>query len=509
MRASLVIGDTLRVSRVGCPAPRGGDREAACCPRPARCPHLILIAGALLSTALLSTAADALSLDAKALEGAFVEAVKRAGPAVVHISAQKAGRVAMAPVDLRDLMLGRRRFYRREPVQGLGSGVIVSADGLILTNHHVAGDADRITVTLADGREYSAKLVGTDEKTEVCVLRIGGHGHPYAELGESDKIEVGQWALAIGNPFGLDHTVTLGIISARGRRGIVRGEGVASGEGYEDFIQTDAAINPGNSGGPLVNIEGEVIGINTAIYSHTGGNMGVGFAIPSDLARVVMQGILKHGRVIRSWLGVGIQDVTADLAPALDLPKAEGVIITEVRPRSPASKTSLRRGDVIVTLDGRKVQGAGDLRNRVAHSPVGSEVEIGFLREGKGRTVTARLEKHPSERGHAADAPDETPETPEATGTIGVTLRRLTPDIARRLGLDGTSGLLAVRIRPGSAAEAAGLRAYDVILEAGGRKLQTLRDFVSARRDFEAGKAMLLLVRRGRNTMYVAVRPRE
>jgi len=474
-----------------------------------------LIAGAVLSTALVSTGAGALSLDAKALEGAFVEAAERAGPAVVHIRAEKAGRVSMAPVDMRDMLLGRRRLYRQQPVQGVGSGVIVSPDGVILTNHHVAGDADRIIVTLADGREFSAKRVGTDAKTEVCVLRIDGGGHPYAELADSDKVKVGQWALAIGNPFRLNRSVTLGIISALGRRqGIVDVEGA-----YQDFIQTDAAINPGNSGGPLVNISGEVMGINTAIYSHTGGYMGVGFAIPSNLAKVVMKRILKHGRVVRSWLGVGIQDVDADLAKALGLAKPEGVLITEVRPGSPASKKSFRRGDVILTLDGRKVEGAGDLRNRVAHSPVGSEVKIGYLRDGKKRTVKVRLEKHIAEREDVPEAPvkpperADAPEAPEPSGKIGVTLRRLTPDLARGLALKGATGLLVVSVRPGSPAQAAGLRISDVVIEAGGGKVDSLADFQSARRVFDEGKPLLLLVGRHEGTeyaaRYVVVRPRQ
>ncbi len=468
-----------------------------------------LIAGAVLSAALVPTGARALSLDAKALEGAFVEAVERAGPAVVHIKAEKTGRVSMAPVDMRDMLLGRRRLYRQQPVQGVGSGVIVSADGVILTNHHVAGDADRITVTLADGREYSAKRVGTDAKTEVCVLRIEGGGHPYAELADSDKIKVGQWALAIGNPFGLNRSVTLGIVSALDRRqGIVDVAGA-----YQDFIQTDAAINPGNSGGPLVNISGEVMGINTAIYSHTGGYMGVGFAIPSNLARVVMKRILKYGRVVRSWLGVGIQDVDIDLATALGLAKPGGVLITEVRPGAPASKKGFRRGDVILTLDGRKVEGAGDLRNRIAHSPVGYEVKIGFLRDGKKRTVKVRLEKHIAERDVAPKAPPERTDAPEPSGKIGFTLRRLTPDFARGLALKDATGLLVVSVRPGSPAQAAGLRISDVIIEAGGGKIDSLADFELARRVFDEGKPLLLLVGRREGAeyaaRYVVVRPRQ
>ncbi len=478
-----------------------------------------LAVAALFLAILAPTGARALSIDASGLETAFVKAAERAGPAVVHISAVKEGGIVRAPrsqfptnpfggsTDPFELFefFNRPRYYRRGPAQGFGSGVIVSEDGVIITNHHVAGEADRITVRLADGREYVAERVGTDPKTEICVLRIEGRGHPYAELADHDKVKVGQWALAIGNPFGLDHTVTLGIVSALGRR-----QGIVGRGGYEDFIQTDAAINPGNSGGPLVNTSGEVIGINTAIYSRSGGYMGVGFAVPSNLVKLVMERILKHGRVTRSWLGIGIQDVTPELAPALGLAKPGGVLVTHVVDGSPAGRAGLRRRDVVLTIDGREVAGAGDLRNRVAHLPPGTAVKVGIIRGGEKRTLKAKLERHPDEGDAPGTVPaEEPPEETQGAGAIGVRLTPVTATVARRLGLDSDAGLLVVGVRAGSPAAKAGLRPNDVIREAGDRTVKTLEDFEAARAPFDRGEPLLLLVANAEGARYVAVKPRK
>jgi serine protease Do len=377
----------------------------------------------------------------------------------------------------------------------------VSPDGLVITNHHVAGEADRIEVKLADGRTLPAKRVGTDPKTDLCLLRIAGDDYVAAELGESDRLKVGQWALAIGNPFGLDNTVTLGIISARGR------DGFTGGRGYEDFLQTDAAINPGNSGGPLVNIDGEVIGINTMIFSRSGGSMGVGFAIPSDLVRTIMDRLLEKGRVVRSWLGIGIQDVTSDLARAFRLDEVKGAVVTEVYPGSPAARSGFRRGDVVTAIEGEEVATRGDLRNRVAHTPVGTSISVEVLRDGEKRTLNARLERHPSE-------PTVMPErekapAPQTSEKIGIDLVEVTPRVARQLRLDRAKGLVVVGVRPGGLAESAGLKSYDVILEANRKTLKTVRDFGKALSALGPDEELLLLVRDSEGVRFVVIRPRK
>jgi serine protease Do len=448
--------------------------------------------------------AQALATRARELQEAFVEAVKRVQPAVVHIKVEKSVGTGLSPFMFPDPFEEFFGFRRpRQPryrAQGQGSGVIVRPDGLILTNHHVAGEADSITVKLADGREFPGKLVGTDPPTDIAAIRIGGRGHPSAELGDSDGIEIGQWALAIGNPFGLEHTVTLGIVSARGRRGIV-----GMGGGYEDFIQTDAAVNPGNSGGPLIDIDGKVIGINTAIFSRSGGYQGIGFAIPSNMARTILDRLVTAGRVERAWLGVGIEDVTADLARALGLASPEGVVVTRVFPGSPAEEAGFRRYDVVVGVEGRRVKDANALRNRVAHTPVGSTVEIEVLRDGNRRTLRAKLAELPTDK---AAPPSPTPgrEEREDDGRLGVTLTPMTTELARRYRYEDADGLLVVRVKSGGPAAAAGISPGEVILQVNRRSVGTLEDFARAVSAREPDEPLLLLVRGSDGERLVVIR---
>jgi serine protease Do len=280
---------------------------------------------------------------------------------------------------------GQPRKYRQT---GQGSGFIVSKDGYILTNHHVVGDADRITVTLSDGREFTAKTVGTDPKSDVAVIKIEADNLPILPLGDSDALEVGEWVMAVGNPFGLSHTITVGVVSAKGRSTV----GITD---YEDFIQTDAAINPGNSGGPLINLTGEVVGIITAIFSRSGGYMGIGFAIPVNMAKAIQKQLVETGKVIRGSLGVNVQNLSKELAESFGLDSTDGVLIAGVTKDSPADKAGLRRGDVIVEFNGRNIENVGQFRNLVALTIPGTKIKLVLIRGGKRSDLAVKLGRIP------------------------------------------------------------------------------------------------------------------
>ena len=334
------------------------------------------------------------------LQAALRRAAQRAIPAVVNISTL---RVYRTPEGLPPSPLWQDPFFReffgedffrffgipRERVErSLGSGVIVSEDGYILTNHHVIANASRIVVGLSDRREFEAKVVGTDPTTDIALLKIDARRLPFLPFGDSEKTQVGDIVLAIGNPFGIGQTVTMGIVSAKGRSNM----GLVD---YEDFIQTDAAINPGNSGGALINLRGELIGINTAIVSRTGGYQGIGFAVPSNLARRVMEQLKRYGRVIRGWLGVSVQQVTPQLASHLGLKEPWGALVLEVAPGSPAAQGGLRRGDVIVRYDGREIRAAWELRNLIALTPVGKRVKLSVIRRGIEKDLYVTIRRQP------------------------------------------------------------------------------------------------------------------
>ena len=394
-----------------------------------------------------------------------------------------------------------RHFFGQMPRQykehGLGSGVIVTPDGYIMTNNHVVGNADEIHVTLMDKREFTAKVVGKDPKTDLALIKIDtSEALPYASLGNSNKAEVGDWVLAIGSPFGFNLTVTSGIISAKGR---------ALGGNYDNFIQTDASINPGNSGGPLFDTQGQVIGINTAIYSSTGSNAGIGFAIPIDLAKNVMDQLRNHGRVIRGWLGVEIQEVTPALAKSFGLPQPIGALVAGVDKTGPASKAGVQRGDIIVKFDGAIVHDEHELPELVAQTPIGKKVPVEVIRGGRHTTIdvtVAELKEQQLASAEGANAPGS---------NWGLTVQDLTPEIAHQIGVgSATKGVVIRGVKPDSPAQEAGLQPGDLILEVDHQKVATADDFATLAKGAQKNKkSALLLVQRGDSTLYTVVNPQS
>lgn len=412
---------------------------------------------------------DDTPLDRSSQATSYAPVVKKVAPSVVNIYSTKIIRVRPVPFPFFDDPIFRWFFgedeiqrYRRpqtQRAQNLGSGVIVTEDGYILTNTHVVEGADEVKVALADGkREYTAKIVGIDRQTDVAVLKVEARGLPAITLGDSDKLEVGDVVLAIGNPFGVGQTVTKGIVSAK-RRG---GFGLLE---YEDFIQTDAAINPGNSGGALVDAQGRLVGINTFIVSRSGGSQGVGFAIPINLARSVMEKLIKHGKVSRGYLGVNIQDVTPDLAKAFGVPEGTGALVADVHKNTPAEDAGLKPGDLITEFDGKKVTDSRHLQFLVAQTPPNTKVTLKIIRDGKERTFTVRLRERPSDLAARLGTPAEPAEL--ESGTLeGVELVDLDGRTRRQFDIpDDVQGALVSEVTPGSPAHGAGLAAGQVIVE--------------------------------------------
>jgi Do/DeqQ family serine protease len=379
--------------------------------------------------------------------------------------------------------------------RGLGSGVIATADGYVLTNHHVVDGAASIRVELTDGRSFEAKLMGSDPPSDLALLKIDGSGLPTLPLGDSDAVRVGDVVLAVGNPLGIGQTVTAGIISAKGRSTSV-GDG-----SYEDFLQTDAPINHGNSGGALVNVRGELIGINSQILSPGDGNIGIGFAIPANMARHVMTELQSEGRVRRAQLGIVIQPVTSDIAESLSLDEVRGAIVSDVEDGSPADRAGIERGDVILSFNGQSVSDTNALRNRVAASAPGSEASVVVLRDGRERTMTVTLREAPSAqaRGPEAGEPDRT--------ALGVAVTPLTPELKDRAGLpDDAQGLMVQSVNPDSRAASAGIQQGDVIAEVNREPVQDIDDLRAALRS-SADRPVLLLVNRDGRNIFVTVRP--
>ncbi len=440
------------------------------------------------------------------LSQAFVNVAEAVTPAVVRIvTTRQLTRTS-------DRMRGLEWFFRGDPRdnvpdfrEGSGSGFIIAEDGYVLTNNHVVEDAQRITVTLLDGREFGANVVGTDPTTDIAVIKIDGTGLPVASLGSSAEVRVGEWVLAVGNPgFGgrrgteLNYTVTAGIVSAVGRSLQLIRESLQSDPDFagnpalaiEDFIQTDAVINSGNSGGPMVNLRGQVIGINAAIVSQTGVYQGYGFAIPIDLAHRVMEDLIQYGRVRRAFLGVSMQGVTSEDAEAFGLPDVSGALVQHVNENTPAERAGLRMSDVIVSVDGEKVVSGNDLQHKIALKSPGDRVRIGIYRDGAPREVTVRLEELPNS-GVMAAAPARQPRAADKIGVIE--LRDLTPEQAEQAQLESAEGVIVLALQPNGPAARRGIEEGCVITEADRRAVQDVDDLREALADVETGAVVSLV----------------
>ncbi len=473
---------------------------------------LVLFIWGVISPQLPSVRADDTKFNAaNELSRAFGEVADRIKPSVVSIHSVKRfggpergtrGPTPLPPDSPWREFFGDEFFERffggnfpNAPYvqQGVGSGVVVSNDGYILTNHHVVGGADEVRVTLSDGRNLDAKVVGTDSKTDLAVVKVDASNLSSASLGNSDQLRVGEWVVASGNPFNLAHTITAGIVSATGRANV----GIAD---YEDFIQTDAAVNPGNSGGPLVNLNGEVVGINTAIFTRTGGYAGIGFAIPINMAKTVMRALIDKGEVVRGWLGVSIQPLTEELAQSFAYDWSQGILVGDVTPGGPADKVGMKAGDIILEMGGQPVSTIHQLRNVVAATAPGTTLRFTVFRDGKRNELDVKVGEQEKEQ--------PTPEgrRDRVTSDLGMTIETLTPEMARQLGEEELRGVVVTSVEPWGVADKAGIRARDIIVSVQGQRISSVPEFRDAMERADLKRGVRLVVRSGGAQRFVFLR---
>jgi serine protease Do len=450
----------------------------------------------------------------------YADVVDKTSPAVVRVNVEVKAKTSKQPMTQGDEDGGGFPFpfpgmpqqpQRQQKQSGVGSGVIVSSDGTILTNNHVVADADKITIQMYDDKKqtFDAKIVGTDPATDLAVLKIDAKDLPTLVLADSDKVRVGDVVLAIGNPLGIGQTVTQGIISAKGRR-----TDIGDRTSFEDFLQTDAPINRGNSGGALVNLNGELIGINSQILSSGmgGGSIGIGFSIPANMAKNVMEQLLKDGKVQRGMLGVNIQSLDKDMAESLGLKDTKGALIANVSKGSAAEKAGIKRDDVVTAINGEKVEDSNVLRNKVAATKPGSEVKLTIVRDSKEQEVTVKLDELTTDKikaNNPESGDDKSAGKAESNGKLGVDLEPLTPEISKQLKLPAdTKGVVVSEVDPEGAAAEKGIEQGDVITGINGAEVETLEDVKTAL-DKSAGKPVRLLVNKRGNVIYVTVKPKE
>jgi serine protease Do len=450
----------------------------------------------------------------KQMGKAFAGIAEKASPAVVGIKANKVSTLPYYVMpdwpfgdqfgnDFFDKFFQRQTPQRNQPRQQRkitqpvqGSGFIISEDGYILTNHHLVGEAESVWVKIGESSEIKAQIIGTDPDTDVAVLKVKKTNLPYLELSDSDKLEVGEWVVAIGNPFGLSHTVTAGIVSAKGRS--------AGINKYEDFIQTDAAINPGNSGGPLINLDGKVVGINAAIIG-PGGNIGIGFAIPINLAKKVYKDLISEGKVVRGYLGVAIQDLTEEMADSLGIKGTKGAIVPKVEKDTAADKAGIRQNDIIVEFDGKPVENSKELQSMVAALKPGTKVKIIVLRDGERKTLNATLEEAKTE-----ETQTQTAKESDTLSSLGIDVQNITDQLAEQLGFEGLSGVVVTNVETGSVADRNGLTAGTLIMEVNQKKIKNVREFkAEINKVSKRGNALLLVQDRNGRHFIVLQTPED
>ncbi|HYL57792.1 MAG TPA: DegQ family serine endoprotease [Candidatus Acidoferrales bacterium] len=431
----------------------------------------------------------------------FVELAAKLSPAVVNISTEESEERSPSPEPLHRPDPGHSHNpyedFGGPRSKALGSGFIVTKDGYVLTNEHVVESPGKVTVTTQDGHNYTAKVVGHDEKSDIALLKIDAkHDLPVAPLGNSDDLKVGEWVMAIGNPFGFDHSVTAGIVSAKGR---------FIPDNFDEFIQTDASINPGNSGGPLIDLRGNVVGVNCAIYTHTGASMGIGFAVPINMVKDELPQLKTAGKVVRGWLGVFIQNVTPELAESLGLTDAHGALVAEVLKDGPAKAAGVKRGDVIVAFDNQPISDSHQLPLLVGRAELGHTGTLKVIRDKQEINLPVTITV--SRETEIASASNPAKHDAGAPSPFGLFVKDLSADLAKELGLEVESGVVIASVQPGSRADEAGLRPRDIILEVNRETVKSVDSYQTALKDSAKNKIVLLLVKRGDNTIYVALKP--